>query len=85
MPEVSLSTESTNNRQPAPMPQKILYDRKSAAYAISVSQRALDYLVANKQLTTIRLGAKVMIAHSELIRFSRSNHLSLTASPGFAQ
>lgn len=64
---------------------KILYDRKSAAFALSICVRSLDYLIANKQLNTLRLGKKVMISHSELMRFSRSNHLRLTqdTAPAF--
>ena len=31
-------------------PEKILYDRKSAAYVLSICVRSLDYLVANKKL-----------------------------------
>ena len=61
-----------------PAPQKLLYDRKSAAYVLSISVRALDHLISQKQLNASRLGKKVMLAHNELARFSRSNHLSLT-------
>ena len=56
---------------------KILYDRKSAAFALSISTRSLDYLIGNKALNTVRLGSKVMIAHSELVRFSKKNHPAL--------
>ena len=58
--------------------QKMLYDRKSAAYVLSISTRSLDYLIACKELNTIKLGSKKMIAHSELVRFSRKNHGSVT-------
>jgi len=79
MPEVSLFSESTNNIRP--MPQKLLYDRRSASYVLSISTRALDYLIANKQLAPLRLGKKIMLSHQELTKFCRSNHLSLTANP----
>jgi hypothetical protein len=58
--------------------QKLLYDRKSAAHALSISTRSLDYLIANKQLATRRLGKKVMVSHAELVRFSRGDHFKLT-------
>ena len=58
--------------------QKLLYDRKSAAYALSISTRSLDYLIANKQLATRRLGKKVMVSHAELVRFCRGDHFELT-------
>jgi hypothetical protein len=41
---------------PAELPTKILYDRKCAAYALSISVRSLDYLIANKRLNTSKLG-----------------------------
>ena len=58
--------------------QKILYDRRSAAFAISVSVRALDSLRANRQLNATHLGKKIMYTHLELVRFSHSNHACLT-------
>jgi len=65
---------------PTPAPTKLLYDRKSAAYTLSVSVRTLDYLVANKRLNTIRLGKKVMFGHGELVRFCRRNHPSVATA-----
>jgi hypothetical protein len=65
-----------------PPTQKILYDRKSAAYALSISVRSLDYLIANKRLNTLKMGSKVMLSHGELIKFSRQNHASLSESNG---
>jgi hypothetical protein len=61
--------------------QKMLYDRKSAAFALSISTRSLDYLIANKQLATRKLGKKIMVSASELARFSRMDHLQLTQTP----
>jgi hypothetical protein len=45
-----------------------------AAGMLSISCRALDYLVANKQLFIRRIGTRVLIPLSELRRFSRSDH-----------
>jgi hypothetical protein len=58
---------------------KLLYDRKSAAYALSISIRSLDYLISLKKINTIRLGSKVMVNHGELLKFSRANHPTLTS------
>jgi hypothetical protein len=66
---------------PTELPTKILYDRKGAAFALSISVRALDYLIANKQIATRKLGKKIMIPHGELVRFSRADHHSLTRDP----
>ena len=41
---------------------------------LSISCRALDYLVANKQLSTRRIGSRVLIPASDLRKFSRSDH-----------
>ena len=71
MPVVSMSSDR-------PPLTKLLYDRKAAAYVLSVSVRSLDYLVANKKLNTVKLGSKVMFGHGELVRFSRANHSDLT-------
>src|SRR5665213_2844312 len=53
---------------------KLLVGRVEAAGMLSISCRALDYLVANKQLLIRRIGTRVLIPLSELQRFSRSDH-----------
>lgn len=55
-------------------PEKILYDRKSAAYALSICIRSLDYLLANKKLTFRRIGRKVLIPAAELRRYASGDH-----------
>jgi excisionase family DNA binding protein len=53
---------------------KLLVGRREAANLLSISQRALDYLVANKQLQTRRIGTRVLIPLTELQRFARADH-----------
>jgi hypothetical protein len=53
--------------------EKLLVGREDASM-LSISCRALDYLVANKQLTTRRIGARVLIPTADLRRFSRGDH-----------
>ncbi len=53
---------------------RLLVGRREAAELLSISPRALDYLVANKQLTTRRIGSRVLIPMIELQKFSRSDH-----------
>lgn len=53
---------------------RLLYDRKESALQLSISIRSLDYLIAAKTFRTIRIGKKVMIPHSELVRYASSNH-----------
>jgi excisionase family DNA binding protein len=53
---------------------KLLVGREEAAEMLSISCRALDYLVANKQLKTRRIGSRVLIPTSDLRRFARADH-----------
>lgn len=54
--------------------RKLLVGRNEAAKMLSISQRALDYLIANKNLTVRRIGTRVLISVSDLQRFSRGDH-----------
>jgi excisionase family DNA binding protein len=60
--------------------EKLLISRQEAAAVLSISQRALDYLVANKQLQVRRIGSRVLIPRSELLRFARADHPETIAS-----
>ena len=53
---------------------KLLIGRSEAASMLSISCRALDYLVATKQLSTRRIGARVLIPADELRRFAKGDH-----------
>lgn len=52
--------------QPAPAIEKLLYGRKDAAYALSVSPRTIDRMIANQVLKTRRFGGRVMIPAAEV-------------------
>ena len=54
--------------------EKILYDRRSAAEALSLSVRSIDYYISQRELMTRRVGKKVMIPASELRRFAAADH-----------
>lgn len=60
--------------------EKLLVGRHEAAELLSISQRALDYLVANKQLQVRRIGSRVLIPRSELQKFARDDHPEPIAS-----
>jgi len=60
--------------------EKLLIGRHEAAAILSISQRALDYLVANKQLQVRRIGSRVLIPRSELLRFVHADHPEPVAS-----
>jgi excisionase family DNA binding protein len=73
MQDVSSTTRKRPGRAIAPE-DRLLVGREEAAGMLSISCRALDYLVANKQLPTRRIGSRVLIPASDLKRFSRSDH-----------
>jgi len=53
---------------------KLLVGREEAALMLSISTRALDYLVAKKQLIVRRIGSRVLIPVADLRKFSGSSH-----------
>lgn len=74
MAEVNVNERKRPGRATISPDEKILVGRIEAAGMLSISCRALDYLVANKQLLIRRIGTRVLIPVSELRRFSRSDH-----------
>jgi excisionase family DNA binding protein len=60
--------------------EKLLLSRNEAAACLSISPRALDYLIANKVLTTRRIGSRVLIPVADLQRFARADHPDKLAS-----
>jgi excisionase family DNA binding protein len=74
MTEVDVTERKKPSRVTIATDEKLLVGREEAAEMLSISRRALDYLVANKQLAARRIGARVLIPISDLRRFSRSDH-----------
>jgi hypothetical protein len=54
--------------------EKLLLSRRDAAQVLSISQRALDYLVATRRLPTRRIGKRVLILVADLRKFARADH-----------
>lgn len=67
-------------KKPAEADTKLLVSRREAAAWLSISQKSLDYLIANKELTTKRIGSRVLIPIHDLRRFARSDHPQRLAS-----
>lgn len=61
-------------KPPRSQVEKLLYDRREAAAALSISTRTLDYFLANGRLKARRVGRKVLIPRAELLRFAREDH-----------
>jgi hypothetical protein len=57
-----------------PAVEKMLYDRKSAAFALSISVRAVDYALARGEFETRRNGRRKLITAGSLKRYAASNH-----------
>jgi Helix-turn-helix domain len=70
--------ESLEKKPPASVQmaenRRLLVGRREAAEMLSISQRALDYLLAQRQLQTRRVGGRVLIPMNELRRFARADH-----------
>ena len=63
------------------MPEPILYSRKLAAAALSISLRSLTYLLTAQKIATVRVGKKNLIPAAELKRFARKGLSTLFAQP----
>ena len=74
MPGEVVSERKNPGRAAIASEEKLLVGRIEAAEMLSISARALDYLVANKQLATRRIGTRVLIPVAELRRFSKGDH-----------
>lgn len=55
--------------------EKLLYDKRSAAFALSVSVRTIENMLANKQLSYRRCGSKVLIPASDVRRIAKCEQL----------
>jgi excisionase family DNA binding protein len=72
------SANGENKKPPAritvAVESKILASREEAAQMLSISQRALDYLIATRRLPTRRIGGRVLVPLSELRKYARTDH-----------
>jgi excisionase family DNA binding protein len=62
---------------------KILVSREEASQMLSISPRALDYLVATKRLAARRIGGRVLIPVSDLRQYARFDHPERIAGRDF--
>jgi len=65
---------TAKGRKPVRAENKLLLSRQEAAALLSISQRALDYLIANRMLSVRRIGSRVLIPAQDLHRFARADH-----------
>jgi hypothetical protein len=74
MAEINVTQRKGPGRAEGSHDGKLLVGRHEAAEMLSISCRALDYLVASKQLMIRRIGSRVLIPVSALERFSNCDH-----------
>lgn len=60
---------SSNN-----VPKQILYSRKQAAQALSLSVGSIDHLIERDALQHQQIGTRILIHENELLRFAASTH-----------
>jgi excisionase family DNA binding protein len=53
---------------------KLLVSQEEAAQLLSISKRSVEYLVAQRQLSTRRIGTRALIPIEEVRKFARSDH-----------
>jgi excisionase family DNA binding protein len=51
--------------------QRLLLSKMEACYALNISPRKLDYLIAEKAIRVVRIGRRVLISRQALERFAR--------------
>lgn len=56
--------------QPVHHVEKLLYSREDVAFALSISLRSVDTMIANQVLVTRRFGRRVMIAAADVKRIA---------------
>lgn len=54
--------------------EKLLYSRRDAAEALSLSIRSVDYLITTGRLPSRRIGSKILIPAGAIRRFAREDH-----------
>ena len=59
--------------------ERFLYDRKTAATALSISVRSLDYFLADGAFDTRKIGRKTLITAASLKKFAAANHYGAVA------
>jgi hypothetical protein len=54
--------------------QPLLLTRDESAFVLGISVRAIDYLIAGRQLSTRKIGRRRLIPYASLARFARQDH-----------
>lgn len=74
MESFSATRRKPPTRATIPAEEKLLVSRGEAAQLLSISQRGLDYLIANRKLPTRRIGGRVLVPMADLRKYVRGDH-----------
>ena len=74
MPRMNEEAKKPPVRAMVATQDKLLVCREEAAEILSISVRSVDYLLANRQLTSRRIGTRNLIPVADLKRFARMDH-----------
>ena len=61
--------------------EKLLYSRRDAARALSLSVRSIDYLICSGRIPTRRVGGKILIHVTDVRRFAKADHPAFVRVP----
>jgi excisionase family DNA binding protein len=61
--------------------EKLLYSRRDAARALSLSVRSIDYLIYTGRIPTRRVGGKILIHVTDVRRFAKTDHPDFVRVP----
>ena len=60
---------------------RLLYSTAESAYQLSLSPRAIDYMIAKGTIGVRKIGGRILIPHSELIRVARAGQIEPITPP----
>lgn len=63
------------------MQEPILLSRRDGAQLLGISLRSLDYAIASGLIRPRRIGRRVMLPRSELLRFASKDHAQIVPTP----
>jgi excisionase family DNA binding protein len=60
--------------------EKVLYTKRETAQILSISLRSVDYLIFSRQISTRRIGRRVLVHRDAIEQFARRDHAFIRTS-----
>lgn len=70
-----MGTERKKQQAEVQIIPKLLYNKREAAFALGISVRSIEYMMANKSLSYRRYGRSVLIPAADIRRVSKLEQL----------